>query len=104
MGKQLGFLSPRPGLTPGVDSNCSGSGALHQGCVKELKNSEKPKIPLSHVSRVWRLLIAGELVVSTLQTSSLARLHVDENSCLLSAFGHLRQPIPKVNPLEIAIT
>ena len=60
------------GLILGVDSNCSGGREKRLGCVKKLQNRIKPKFPRGYVSKVRRLLNAGEIVVPTFQTSGLA--------------------------------
>ena len=100
MGKRLGGFLSQPGLILGVDINCSGGREKRQGCVKELRNRIKSKISWGHVSKIRRLLIAGEVVVPTFQTSGLADLQGNENSRLLGATGRRGQPILKVNPLE----
>ena len=102
MGKRLGGFLSQPELILGIDSNCSGGREKRQGCVKELRNRIKPKIPVGYVSKVRRLLIAGEVVVPTFQTSGRAGLQGNGNSRLLGAFSLRRQRILKVNPLETA--
>ncbi len=102
MGKRLGGFLPRPGLILGIDSNCCGGREKGQGCVKELRNPIKPKIPVGYVSKVRRLLIAGELVVPTSQTSGHAGLQGNGNSRLLGATGRRGQPNSTVNSLKTA--
>ena len=102
MGKRLGGLLSQPELIPEIDGNCSGGREKGQGCVKELRNPIKPKIPVGYVSKVRRLLIAGELVVPTSQTSGHAGLQGNGNSRLLGATGRRGQPNSTVNPLETA--
>jgi hypothetical protein len=46
------------------------------------------------------ILLVGEVVVPTFQTSELAGLQGNGNSRLLGTTGCRRQPILKVNPLE----
>ena len=91
---------PRPRLIPEIDGHCSGGREKRQGCVKELRNRIKPKFSGGYVSKVRRLLIAGEVVVPTFQTSGHAGLQGNGNSRLLGTTGCRRQPILKVNPLE----
>ncbi len=102
MGKRLGGFLPRPRLIPEIDGNCSGGREKGQGCVKELRNPIKPKIPVGYVSKVRRLLIAGELVVPTSQTSGHAGLQGSWSSRLLGTTGRRGQPNSTVNPLETA--
>ena len=102
MGKRLeGFLS-RAGLIRGVDSNCSGGHEKRPGCVKKLRNRIKPKLSGGYVSKVRRLLNAGQIIVPTFQTSGLACLQGNGNSRLLGATGRQRQPISTVNSLKTA--
>jgi hypothetical protein len=100
--KRLGGFLPPPRSIPEIDGNCSGGREKRQGCVKELRNRIKPKIPMGYVSKVRRFLIAGEPVVSTSQTSSRAGLQGSSNSRLLGAISLRRQRILKVNLLETA--
>jgi hypothetical protein len=93
---------PRPGLIPEIDGNCSGGREKGQGCVKELRNRIKSKFSGGYASKVRRLLIAGEVVVPTCQTSGRAGLQGNGNSRLLGANGRRGQRILKVNPLETA--
>jgi hypothetical protein len=100
IGRRLeGFLS-RAGLIRGVDSNCSGGREKRPGCVKKLRNRIKPKLSGGNVSKVRRLLNAGEIIVPTFQTSSLAGLKGNGNSRLLGATGRRGQPISTVNSLK----
>ena len=96
-----GFLS-QPELILGIDSNCSGGREKRPGCVKKLRNRIKPKFSGGYVSKVWRLLNPGEIVVPTFQTSGLAGLQGTGNSRLLGATGRRGQPISTVNPLKTA--
>ena len=93
---------PRPGLIPEIDGNCSGGREKGQGCVKELRNRIKSKFSGGYASKVRRLLIAGEVVVPTCQTSGRVGLQGNGNSRLLGAISLRRQRILKVNPLETA--
>ena len=102
MGKRLGGFLPRPRLIPEIDGNCSGGREKGQGCVKELRNRIKPMIPVGYVSKERRLLIAGELVVPTFQTSGHAGLQGNGNSRLLGATGRRGQPNSTVNSLKTA--
>ena len=65
MGKRLGGFLSQPGLILGVDSNGSGDREKRSGCVKKLRNRIKPKFYGDYVSKVRRLLNAGEIVVPT---------------------------------------
>ena len=102
MGKRLGGFLPRPRLIPEIDGNCSGGREKGQGCVKELRNRIKPMIPVGYVSKERRLLIAGELVVPTCQTSGHAGLQGSGSSRLLGATGRRGQPNSTVNSLKTA--
>ena len=70
--------------------------------AQRLRNRIKPKIPVSYVSKVRRILIASELVVPTSQTSGRARIQGNGNSRLLGAINLRKQRILKVNSLETA--
>jgi hypothetical protein len=101
MGKRLGgFLLSQAGLNLGVDSNCSGGPEKRLGCVTKLQNRIKPKFLRGYVSKVRRLLNAGEIVVPTFQTSGLACLQGNGNSRLLGATGRRGQPGSTVNSLK----
>ena len=102
MGKRLGGFLPPPRLIPEIDGNCSGGREKGQGCVKELRNRIKSKFSGGYVSKVRRLLIAGELVVPTFQTSGHPDLQGNGNSRLLGATGRRGQRILKVNSLKTA--
>ena len=102
MGKRLGGFLSQPGLILGVGSNCSGGREKRQGCVKELRNRIKPKFSAGFVSKVRRLLIAGERVVPKFQTSGHPGLPGNGNSRLLGATGRRGQPISTVNLLKTA--
>ena len=102
MGKRLGGFLSQTGLILGVDSNCSGGREKRPGCVKKLRNRIKPKLSGGYVSKVRRLLNAGEIIVPTFQTSSLAGLQGNGNSRLLGATGRRGQRILKVNSLKTA--
>jgi len=102
MGKRLGGFLPPPRLIPEIDGNCSGGREKGQGCVKELRNRIKSKFSGGYVSKVRRLLIAGELVVPTFQTSGHPGLQGNGNSRLLGATGRRGQRILKVNSLKTA--
>lgn len=68
MGKQLGCLLPRPRLIPNIDGNYFDDRQKRQGCLKEclkLEKSDEPKISVDEVSKVRRLCIGCNLVVST---------------------------------------
>ena len=67
-----------------------------------MRNRIKPKIPVGYVSEVRRLLIAGELVVPTFQTSGHAGLQGSGSSRLLGATGRRGQPNSTVNSLKTA--
>jgi hypothetical protein len=84
-GEAAWMFLPPPRLIPEIDGHCSGGREKRQGCVKELRNRIKPKFSGGYVSKVRRLLIAGEVVVPTSQTS-----------------GRRGQRIQKVNSLETA--
>ena len=102
MGKRLGGFVPRPGLIPEIDGNCSGGREKGNHCVKELRNHIKPKFSGGYVSKVWRILIAGELVIPTFQTSGRAGLQGNGNSRLLGATGRRGQPNSTVNSMKTA--
>lgn len=68
--------------------------------ILRLKNLTKPKIPVGHELKVRGILLAGKVVVPTLQTSELAGLQGDWNSWLPEVTGRRWQPILKVNPPE----
>ena len=105
IGKRLGCFLPRPGLIPEVDGNGSGGPENRQGCIRErlkVRNLTKPKTPVGQVVKGWGILLAGEVVGPTFQTSGLAGLQGDWNSRLLGATGRLWPPIPKVNPPDIS--
>ena len=102
MGKRLGGFLPRPRLIPEIDGNCSGGREKGQGCVKELRNRIKSKFSGGYASKVRRLLIAGELVVPTCQTSGHAGLQGSGSSRLLGATGRRGQPNSTVSSLKTA--
>jgi hypothetical protein len=100
--KRLGGFMSQQGLILGVDSNYSGGREKRLGCVKKLRNRIKPKFSGGYVSKVRRLLNAGEIVVPTFQTSGLAGLQGKANSRLLGTSGCRGQPISTVNSLKTA--
>ena len=102
MKKRLGGFLSQPGLILCVESNCSDGREKRPGCVKKLRNRIKPKFSAGYVSKVWRLLNAGEVVVLTFQTSGLAGLQGGGNSRLLGATGRRGPPILTVNSLTTA--
>jgi len=71
-------------------------------CVLRLRNLTKPKTPVGQVVKGRGILLAGEVVGPTFQTSGLAGLQGDWNSRLLGATGRLWPPIPMVNPPDIS--
>jgi hypothetical protein len=102
IGERLGCFMSQPRLILGVDSNCFGGREKRPSCVKKLRNRIKPKFSGGYVSKVRRLLNAGEIVVPTFQTSGLADLQGTGNSRLLGATGRRGQPISTVNSLKTA--
>jgi hypothetical protein len=91
-----------PGLILDVDSNCSGGREKRPSCAKKLRNHVEPNFSGGYVSKVRRLLNAGEIIVPTFQTSGLAGLQGNENSRLLGATSRRGQPISTVNSLKTA--
>jgi hypothetical protein len=69
-----------------------------------LRGRIKPEIAVGYGSKVRRILIAGELVVPTSQTSGRAGLQGNSDSRFRGAIGRRRQQILKVNPTEMART